>query len=106
MKSKSKSEIDANRVEFAKIAKDFAKDIAEGASVVEDITKCNCEATNGDTGLNEKALNQCQFCHRYYSGFWHTCPSLPPAYYPPVATGWICPKCGRTYAPFVSSCPY
>ena len=21
-------------------------------------------------------------------------------------TGWICPKCGRVYAPFTSECPY
>lgn len=21
-------------------------------------------------------------------------------------TGWICPKCGRVYGPFINECPY
>lgn len=36
-----------------------------------------------------------------------TIPSSEHEYYTtPIQYGWVCPKCGRVYAPFIPSCSY
>lgn len=33
-------------------------------------------------------------------------PNIPEEQHYGYPTGWICPKCGRVYAPFMSECLY
>ena len=33
-------------------------------------------------------------------------PNIPEEQHYGYSTGWICPKCGRVYGPFMSECPY
>lgn len=33
-------------------------------------------------------------------------PKIPKESHYGYPTGWICPKCGRVYGPFMNACPY
>jgi len=35
---------------------------------------------------------------------WCTCSEVEPGDYSPAMQGWICPRCGRVYAPWIAVC--